>query len=132
MPYTVRVRDRCMYSHSLKFGDDAPFRTGCTAVVDATFTGPTLTADGVLVDITVAQAVLREVLAKYDHADLDNEPDFAGKNTTVEVVAAVVHAHFVASIKHRGWTGAPVTRFEIEVKESDVAAASYFTEGTVF
>ena len=59
MPYTVTVRDRCMYSHTLKFGDGDGFRTGCTAVVDAVFTGGALTDDGVLIDITVAQCVPR-------------------------------------------------------------------------
>ena len=54
MPYAVSVRDRCMYSHSLKFGDAPPFRTGCTAVVDAKLQGPSLTSDGVLCDILAA------------------------------------------------------------------------------
>lgn len=58
MPYTVSVRDRCMYSHTLRFGSAAPFRTGCTAVVDATFEGTSLGADDVLIDITLAQCVL--------------------------------------------------------------------------
>jgi hypothetical protein len=65
MPFSVSVRERCMYSHSLRFGDGEAFRTGCTAVVDATFGGDSLsTPDGVLIDITVAQAALRQVLLR--------------------------------------------------------------------
>jgi len=42
---------------ALRFGSGAPFRTGCTAVVDAIFTGDALGADGILIDITAAQRV---------------------------------------------------------------------------
>ena len=87
MPYAVSVRDRCMYSHSLKFGDAPPFRTGCTAVVDAKLQGPALTSDGVLCDILAAQKALKNVLDVLDHADLDTLPGLSGVNTTVEVVA---------------------------------------------
>ena len=59
-----------MYSHSLKFGDAPPFRTGCTAVVDAKLQGPALTGDGVLCDILAAQKALKNVLDVLDHADL--------------------------------------------------------------
>lgn len=146
MPYTVTVRDRCMYSHTLKFGDGDGFRTGCTAVVDAVFTGGALTDDGVLIDITVAQCVpraaprardlalrrrraLKDVLEAYDHRDLDAVDDFRGKNTTVEVVARGIFDRYVAAIKAMGSGAcAPVSRLEITVKESDVASASYFEE----
>ena len=74
MPYAVSVRDRCMYSHSLKFGDAPSFRTGCTAVVDAKLQGPALTSDGVLCDILAAQKALKNVLDVLDHADLDTLP----------------------------------------------------------
>ena len=87
MPYAVSVRDRCMYSHSLKFGDAPAFRTGCTAVVDAKLQGPALTSDGVLCDILAAQKALKNVLDVLDHADLDTLPGLQGVNTTVEVVA---------------------------------------------
>ena len=93
-----------------------------------TFTGDSLTRDGVLVDITVAQSVLREVLAKLDHADLDRLDAFAGRNSTVEVVAQAVFADYVETFRARGASGAPVSRLEVSVRESDVAAASYYEE----
>ena len=72
---------------------------------------------------------LRDVLSTYDHKDLDALDDFAGLNTTVEVVARAIFRRYVAAIKAMG-TGAcaPIKRLEITVKESDVAAASYFEE----
>ena len=126
MPYAVSVRDRCMYSHSLKFGDAPSFRTGCTAVVDANLQGPSLTSDGVLCDILAAQKALKNVLEVLDHADLDTLPGLEGTNTTVEVVAKFIFDAFVGELKGSG--AAKITRVEIRVAESDVATASYFEE----
>ena len=48
----------------------------------------------------------------------------------VEVVARRSFERFVAALRGRGpGACAPVTRVEISVRESDVAAASYFEEG---
>ena len=126
MPYAVSVRDRCMYSHSLKFGDAPAFRTGCTAVVDAKLEGPALTGDGVLCDILAAQKALKNVLDVLDHADLDTLPGLEGFNTTVEVVAKFIFDAFVGEMKGSG--AAKITRIEIRVAESDVATASYYEE----
>ena len=126
MPYAVSVRDRCMYSHSLKFGDAPAFRTGCTAVVDAKLQGPALTSDGVLCDILAAQKALKNVLDVLDHADLDTLPGLEGANTTVEVVAKFIFDAFVGEMNGSG--AAKVTRVEIRVAESDVATASYYEE----
>ena len=126
MPYAVSVRDRCMYSHSLKFGDAPAFRTGCTAVVDAKLQGPALTGDGVLCDILAAQKALKNVLDVLDHADLDTLPGLEGTNTTVEVVAKFIFDAFVGEMNGAG--AAKVTRVEIRVAESDVATASYYEE----
>ena len=46
--FAVGIRDRMMYSHTFRFGDSAPFTTGCTAVVDAKFVGAALGPDDVL------------------------------------------------------------------------------------
>ena len=126
MPYAVSVRDRCMYSHSLKFGDAPAFRTGCTAVVDAKLQGPSLTGDGVLCDILAAQKALKNVLDVLDHADLDTLPGLEGANTTVEVVAKFIFDAFVGEMNGSG--AAKITRVEIRVAESDVATASYYEE----
>ncbi|KAJ1451037.1 hypothetical protein M885DRAFT_621132 [Pelagophyceae sp. CCMP2097] len=137
MPFSVSVRERCMYSHTLRFGSGAPFRTGCTAVVDAIFTGDALGADGILIDITAAQRVpvivLKRVLERYDHQDLDALTEFARVNTTVEQVAFSVFEQMVASFLERevasaadAGIGGHITKLEIKVAESDVASASYY------
>ena len=96
MPYAVTVKDRCMYSHTFTFGDGVPFTTGCTSVVSVTIEGPSLGPFDVLIDICVAQSLLRAACAEYDHKNLDTldefkRPDGTLLNTTVEVVARAIH-----------------------------------------
>mmetsp|Transcript_8708 Transcript_8708/g.13408 ORF Transcript_8708/g.13408 Transcript_8708/m.13408 type:complete len:128 (+) Transcript_8708:54-437(+) len=117
-----------MYSHSLRFGKTPAFRTGCTAVVDACFEGNELGSDGVLIDITLAQAELEKTLCVYDHKDLDELQDFASMNTTVEVVARAIFQRYFRGLSAHSKSLATVTRLEITVHESDVARASYFEE----
>lgn len=72
---------------------------------------------------------MKEVLSRYDHADLDTLEEFQGLNTTVEVVANAVFKRYVSAIRAMGSGAcAPVSKLEITVKESDVAAASYFEQ----
>ena len=127
MPFTVGVRDRCMYSHSLRFGNEEPFRTGCTAVVDVKLTGPELNSDGVLCDILAAQRALRSVLEGFEHVDLDTLPVFAGKNMTVEVVAQAICVEFITQLKTVG-APAPITAISVSVAESDIASAAFLLE----
>src|SRR3954468_8443572 len=63
---------------------------GATFVVDATFRRATLDADGIVVDIGVAAEALRAVLGELNYRNLDDEPDFAGVNTTTEALAQVI------------------------------------------
>src|SRR3954468_6476864 len=63
---------------------------GATFVVDATFRRTDLDADGIVVDIGRATDELRAVLAELNYRNLDDEADFAGMNTTTEVLARVV------------------------------------------
>ena len=71
MPYAVSVKDRMMYSHTFVFEDNQPFTTGCTSVATVTIEGNTLGPFDILIDICVAQQLLREAVAAYDHKNLD-------------------------------------------------------------
>src|SRR3954465_6477796 len=57
---------------------------GATFVVDATFRRATLDADGIVLDIGRATDALHAVLAELNYRNLDDEPAFAGTNTTTE------------------------------------------------
>lgn len=87
--FTVSVRDHVMVAHSFTGEVFGPAQRlhGATFVVDAAFRGPELGPDGILVDIGLATETLREVLAALDYRNLDDEPAFAGTNTSTEALA---------------------------------------------
>ena len=139
MPFSVSVKDRMMYSHTFTFDDGVPFTTGCTAVVSATFEGASLGPHDILIDILVAQQMLREVMELYDHKNLDALPEFvrddgARMNTTVEVMARAVYRQLHARLlsHHQGVLATDgkglgaVTAMHIKLEESDVASASFW------
>ena len=90
--FSVTVRDHMMIAHSLRGEVFGPAQRlhGATYVVDATFRRATLDADGIVVDIGRAAEALRAVLGELSYRNLDDEADFAGMNTTTEVLARVV------------------------------------------
>ena len=132
--WSVSVKDRMMYSHTFTFDDGKPFTTGCTAVVTATLEGKELGPYAILIDIIVAQNILREVMELYDHKNLDTLAAFKGRNTTVEVMAKAVcdelysrlAAHHCRHSMSDGKGLGAVTGIHIDLEESDVAKASYF------
>lgn len=103
---------------------------GATYVVDAEFSRPELGAEGVVVDIGRAQAALGEVLGELDYRNLDEEPAFAGKNTTTEFLARVIHDRLVERLE-KGQLGPGsegIRRLKVTLRESHVAWASYEAE----
>jgi 6-pyruvoyl-tetrahydropterin synthase len=130
--FTVTVRDHMMVAHSFTgevFGL-AQRLHGATYVVDASFVGPRLDGDGVLVDIGRAGDVLREVLGRLNYRNLDEEDDFAGLNTSTEALARVV-ADRLAERLRAGALGDPapaVDRIVVTLHESHVAWASFERE----
>jgi 6-pyruvoyl-tetrahydropterin synthase len=126
--FGVTVRDHMMVAHSFRGEVFGPAQRlhGATMVVDATFRGPELDGDGVLVDIARAAEELRVVVAALSYRNLDDEPAFAGTNTTTEVLARHV-ADRLAERVAAGAFGAPaqVTGLVVTLSESHVASASY-------
>src|SRR4029077_3821953 len=77
---------------------------GATYVVDATFRRAALDADGIVIDIGAAAAELHDVLAALTYRNLDEEPAFAGVNTSTEALAKVI-ADRLAERIHAGTFG---------------------------
>jgi 6-pyruvoyl-tetrahydropterin synthase len=90
--FSVTVRDQIMVAHSLRGEVFGPAQRlhGATFVVDATFRGEHLDADGILVDIGRATEELRRVLSDLDYRNLDDVEVLTGTNTTTEVLARYV------------------------------------------
>ncbi|MGY1633713.1 6-pyruvoyl trahydropterin synthase family protein [Geodermatophilus sp. SYSU D01186] len=127
--FSVTVRDHMMIAHSFTGGVFGPAQQlhGATYVVDATFRGAELDADGVVVDIGAAAALLHEVLGALTYRNLDDDPDLAGTNTTTEVLARVVADRMALRIRD-GALGPGGVRLEglaVTLHESHVAWASY-------
>src|SRR5829696_5740296 len=95
-----------MVAHSFRGDVFGPAQRlhGATFVVDATFRRPELDADGIVVDIGLATQQLGEVLGALNYRNLDDEPAFAGVNTSTEFLARVV-ADRLADRVHAGALG---------------------------
>jgi 6-pyruvoyl-tetrahydropterin synthase len=104
---------------------------GATYVVDVEFRRPDLDADGIVVDIGRASEALRGVLAGLNYSNLDDDPSFAGRNTTTEFLARVMFDRMVAAIR-RGDLGSGargIDSVRVTLHESHVAWAAF--EGRV-
>lgn len=125
--FSVTVRDHMMVAHSFQgvvFGP-AQRLHGATFVVDATFRGESLDANGIVVDIGAASAVLHDVLGALTYRNLDEVGELAGSNTTTEVLARFV-ADRIAEQVHAGALGATTaTGLTVTLHESHVAWAGY-------
>jgi 6-pyruvoyl-tetrahydropterin synthase len=126
--FSVTVRDHMMVAHSFRGEVFGPAQRlhGATFVVDATFRGQAIDDDGILVDIGRATEVLRALVADLGYRNLDDEPAFAGTNTTTEVLARHL-ADRLAERLRAGDLGpaAAVTGIAVTLHESPVAWASY-------
>ena len=87
--FSVTVRDHMMVAHSFRGEVFGPAQRlhGATFVVDATFRRAELDADNIVVDIGRATEELGAVLAELNYRNLDDEPAFAGVNTSTEFLA---------------------------------------------
>jgi 6-pyruvoyl-tetrahydropterin synthase len=127
--FSITVRDHVMIAHSFTGEVFGPAQRlhGATYVVDATFRRPALDADNIVVDIGLATQKLGEVLAALNYRNLDEEPDFAGVNTSTEYLARVV-ADRLADAVHAGALGEGahgLAGIAVTLKESHVAWATY-------
>ena len=127
--YSVRVRDHIMIAHSFKGEVFGPAQRlhGATFVVDVEFRRRELDGDGIVVDIGRAGESLRAVLARLNYRNLDDEPAFAGRNSTTEVLARHIFDAMAEAV-HRGDLGpggSGIEEMRVRLHESHVASASY-------
>ena len=127
--YSLNVRDHFMIAHSFTGEAFGPAQKlhGATYVVDATFARPELDADGLVVDVGRAGAVLKAILAELDYRNLDDEPAFAGRNTTTEFLARAIFERLAAALRagKLGAGAAGVTSIAVTLHESHVAWGRY-------
>jgi 6-pyruvoyl-tetrahydropterin synthase len=100
---------------------------GATYVVDAEFRAPELSAEGVVVDIGRATQALSAILEQLNFNNLDDDPSFANRNTTTELLAFTVFERMALRLG-RGELGPGSERLaslRITLHESHVAWAAY-------
>jgi 6-pyruvoyltetrahydropterin/6-carboxytetrahydropterin synthase len=133
--YAVNVRDHFMIAHSFQGAVFGPAQRmhGATYVVDLELRRQALDADGIVVDIGLATQVLREELAALNFQNLDDMPEFKGRNTTTEFLSRVIFDRIAARIAAGALgvqalptAGSPgLQHMRVTLHESHVAWASY-------
>jgi 6-pyruvoyl-tetrahydropterin synthase len=127
--FSVTVRDHVMIAHSFKGEVFGPAQRlhGATYVVDVEFKRRALDGDGIVVDIGRATDVLRHVLSEFNFRNLDDVPEFAGRNTTTEFLAHVIFQRLMAAARRGdlGPGGGAVDQIKVTLHESHVASASF-------
>jgi 6-pyruvoyl-tetrahydropterin synthase len=127
--FAVEVRDHVMIAHSFKGALFGPAQAlhGATFVIDAAFLAETLDENGVVIDIGRAHEILKEVLEPLNYKNLDDVPEFAGKNTTTEFLTKHVHDHLARAARESrlGRKGGELGTIRVTISESHVARAWY-------
>jgi len=127
--YTISVRDHFMIAHSFRGQAFGPAQRlhGATYIVDVEFRRRELDADGMVVDIGRATDVVRTLLSDLNYRNLDEAPEFNGRNTTTEFLAREIHNRVAAAIGRGelGSAGQGVESMRVTLHESHVASASY-------
>lgn len=127
--YSVSVRGHMMIAHSFKGEVFGPAQRlhGATYIVDVEFRRPDLGRDGIVVDIGRAADALTAILGALTHRNLDEDAEFAGRNTTTEVLARAIFDRVAAAIRS-GDLGAGARAIEsvrVTLHESHIASAAF-------
>jgi len=127
--YSLNVREHFMIAHSFKgevFGP-AQAMHGATYVVDLEMRREKLDDDGLVVDIGLASESLAAILAELNYKNLDELPEFAGKNTTTEFLAAEIYERVEKKIQagDLGTAANGLKALKVSLHESHVAWAAY-------
>ena len=127
--YSVTVRGHIMIAHSFKGDVFGPAQKlhGATYIVDVELRRPELDADGIIVDIGRASDTLNRILDGLSYRNLDDEPEFAGVNTTTEFLARVIFDRIAEALRRGdiGQGGRGVESVRVTLHESHLAAAAF-------
>ncbi|MGW7489133.1 6-pyruvoyl trahydropterin synthase family protein [Streptomyces sp. NPDC054786] len=127
--FSITVRDHLMVAHSFRGAVFGPAQRlhGATFIVDATFRRAELDADNIVVDIGLATQELGAVVGELNYRNLDDEPAFAGINTSTEALAKVIADRLADRIQagNFGEGALELAGISITLHESHIAWATY-------
>jgi 6-pyruvoyl-tetrahydropterin synthase len=129
--FALTVRDHIMVAHSFRGEIFGPAQRlhGATFVVDLELRRVELDSDGLIADIGALTKLLHDVLEPLNYRNLDEVPEFRGKNTTTEFLAKVIYDRVRQRILDGGLGNDGFHSLRVNLGESHVAWASY--EGPV-
>jgi 6-pyruvoyltetrahydropterin/6-carboxytetrahydropterin synthase len=128
--YSLAVSDHVMIAHSFVgeiFGPAQQLH-GATYAVEMELRRAQLDGNGLVCDIGLALAALKAVLAELNYRNLDEAPEFRGRNTTTEFLAGEIFRRLKARIADGALgpgTKAALTALRVTLRESPVACASF-------
>lgn len=127
--FTVEVRDHIMIAHSFRGPVFGPAQAlhGATFVVDAAFIADELDVNGIVIDIGLAHDALKAMLGPLNYRNLDEIPEFKGKNTTTEFLSKHIYDGLANAARagELGRPGVELRALRITLSESHIARASY-------
>ncbi|MFI9389348.1 6-pyruvoyl trahydropterin synthase family protein [Streptomyces bauhiniae] len=127
--FSITVRDHIMIAHSFRGDVFGPAQRlhGATFLVDATFRREQLDEDNIVVDIGLATRELGAITAELNYRNLDDDPEFAGVNTSTEFLAKVVADRLAERIAKGalGEGAKGLSALSVTLHESHIAWASY-------
>ena len=125
--YELKIRDYCFVAHSLKdeFFGPAKNLHGVTYVVDLIISSKELIEKNVIIDIGIANKVLKNVIAQYNYKNLDDIDKFNNHITTTEYMAKQFVDDICSELKNINYPVNKLYSIKIELKENHIASASY-------
>ena len=127
--FAVEVRDHIMIAHSFRGAVFGPAQAlhGATFVVDAAFLADALDSNGIVIDIGRAHEALGAVLKPLNYRNLDDLPEFKGKNTTTEFLTKHIFDELAKAARAGGLgrDGRELKAIRVTILESHVARACY-------
>lgn len=130
--FRLTVRDHVMIAHSFRGEVFGPAQRlhGATYVVDLELRRPDLDRNGIVADIGRVAELLGSVLAPLAYRNLDELPEFEGRNTTTEVLAQTICERVRERILENalgGDAGETIDSLQVTLRESHIAWAAYET-----
>ena len=125
--YELKIRDYCFVANSLKdeFFGPAKNLHGVTYVVDLIISSKELIEKNVIIDIGIANKVLKNVIAQYNYKNLDEIDKFNNHITTTEYMAKQFVDDICMELQNINYPINKLYSIKIELKENHIASASY-------
>ena len=125
--YELKIRDYCFIAHSLKdeFFGPAKNLHGVTYVVDLSILSKELIEKNVIIDIGLANKVLKSVISQYNYKNLDDIDKFNNHITTTEYMAKQFVDDICIELEKIKYPLKELNSIKIELKENHIASASY-------